>query len=914
MRGEKRKHKTKRPLVWKEELTELPPDAMTTVGGMPPLHKRQNRQGFLVAIVAAAASLVLLSIVSLCLPNLRVSRAELDSTAGLPEGWHKDVDSGGRTYYWNRKLGTSSWTPPTASRTLVAPQPTPKLHDLPWSEYVDKANTQMGWDQMAVPLNQLRRSERRAAQPRTLQSLAPEGGAAEAEGEEEEKKYGDLTPDSGWPHDLIGATGDDTSWIVGMHREPLWTDSMTHACGLTDPCPTGRADRGHGMQMDSNPYNDRRRIFDPYAFGDAYSDPANEKQSSGRNNYPWDPTRDAQFYGKKGADCSNGNLKDDCYERPSMDHLRQQQTVWTKKYNEFASHNVGEQEAKFEQFEAPKKEKSEEVKAAEAKAKEGVMKKDGLQGALLHLPEITDPTPWARSIRTGMLKAEQSVKTGMLHASAEVTATAEKAAYEAGEKKKKAYFIGGEPVLASLDKMVKKVKAAYTSGDAFFSPAHVSELERKFLRANQKRLSGHQAMRAFDSASLRPKKSSTTLLAAIHLPSSTLSEGKLQGTQGAAGKGVKVNSIWESPAQVAAQGLYGSAEAAAEEQQRAQQSVADKKRVAAAKVLASVRETKKAKGPLPLVRDEAIKVAEEAATSAVTLINKVTGKITAAPWEEANIQKGVLRQESTESNLMQLVKEHDDKLLQEASGLSATELKKAMDDANKESKGNKKAVMASKALAPWQQKVAQQGTLKHETVEQNLKSALKAREKMLWKEKTGWRSVKDMKDAEAFADNLEREIKIRRQEEATHPLIPTTASSLLKNQHSKSTRGVSNAQDVKERAKRAAEQRELDKLREGEPLVKALQEEVENDEQSLATEAEQQHLTLKQLREDQGKLNQQLKLEEAISPEHPTKSATTNERATSHGMKNLKKVAGISKIKKTDGTDGDVAMHGLSGA
>jgi hypothetical protein len=27
-----------------------------------------------------------------------------------------------------------------------------------------------------------------------------------------------------------------------------------------------------------------------------------------------------------------------------------------------------------------------------------------------------------------------------------------------------------------------------------------------------------------------------------------------------------------------------------------------------------------------------------------------------------------------------------------------------------------------------------------------------------------------------------------------------------------------------------------------------------------------------------------------------------------------KKVAGISKIKKTDGTDGDVAMHGLSGA
>ena len=77
---------------------------------------------------------------------------------------------------------------------------------------------------------------------------------------------GDVSGDSDWPTDLRGADGDDTSWIVGMHREPLWSDAQTYASGgLTVPAPKGRADHGHGFQRTTNPFSDKRRTFDPYA-------------------------------------------------------------------------------------------------------------------------------------------------------------------------------------------------------------------------------------------------------------------------------------------------------------------------------------------------------------------------------------------------------------------------------------------------------------------------------------------------------------------------------------------------------------------------------------------------------------------------------------------------------------------------
>jgi hypothetical protein len=50
---------------------------------------------------------------------------------------------------------------------------------------------------------------------------------------------------------------DATSWVVGEHRLPQWSDSMTYACGTTTPCRMGDADRGHYFQRDTNPYVDK---------------------------------------------------------------------------------------------------------------------------------------------------------------------------------------------------------------------------------------------------------------------------------------------------------------------------------------------------------------------------------------------------------------------------------------------------------------------------------------------------------------------------------------------------------------------------------------------------------------------------------------------------------------------------------
>ena len=53
-----------------------------------------------------------------------------------------------------------------------------------------------------------------------------------------------------------------------MHREPMWSQAQTGACGTTTPCPLGKADQGHFFERGQNPYVDKREVFDPY--GQAY--------------------------------------------------------------------------------------------------------------------------------------------------------------------------------------------------------------------------------------------------------------------------------------------------------------------------------------------------------------------------------------------------------------------------------------------------------------------------------------------------------------------------------------------------------------------------------------------------------------------------------------------------------------------
>ena len=93
----------------------------------------------------------------------------------------------------------------------------------------------------------------------------------------------DISHPPDWPTDLPGASGSGPSWIVGMHREPLWSDSA-QGCSPFEYCDKGLADRGHKFQRTANPYQDKRRTFDPYA----------QATEEGRKAYPWDPTKDPQ--------------------------------------------------------------------------------------------------------------------------------------------------------------------------------------------------------------------------------------------------------------------------------------------------------------------------------------------------------------------------------------------------------------------------------------------------------------------------------------------------------------------------------------------------------------------------------------------------------------------------------------------
>ena len=94
-----------------------------------------------------------------------------------------------------------------------------------------------------------------------------------------------LTEDA-WPSSLPGAEGSGTSWIAGMHREPMWSQAATGACGSGDACPEGQADRGHFFQRDENPWVDKREVFDAYG----------QQYAHIRDEYPWDPAEDPQKF------------------------------------------------------------------------------------------------------------------------------------------------------------------------------------------------------------------------------------------------------------------------------------------------------------------------------------------------------------------------------------------------------------------------------------------------------------------------------------------------------------------------------------------------------------------------------------------------------------------------------------------
>jgi len=89
----------------------------------------------------------------------------------------------------------------------------------------------------------------------------------------------------------------------------VWRPEQTFACSTTSLCKKGRADVHHTFQADTNPYVDKRRVFD----AEAQLDPNN--QVHGRDAYPWDPTLDPQIWRTAHPHCGDGKLRDECWDR-----------------------------------------------------------------------------------------------------------------------------------------------------------------------------------------------------------------------------------------------------------------------------------------------------------------------------------------------------------------------------------------------------------------------------------------------------------------------------------------------------------------------------------------------------------------------------------------------------------------------
>eukprot|EP00286_Rhodomonas_abbreviata_P024028 CAMPEP_0181302812 /NCGR_PEP_ID=MMETSP1101-20121128/8203_1 /TAXON_ID=46948 /ORGANISM="Rhodomonas abbreviata, Strain Caron Lab Isolate" /LENGTH=1036 /DNA_ID=CAMNT_0023408301 /DNA_START=10 /DNA_END=3120 /DNA_ORIENTATION=+ len=735
----------------------------------------------------------------------------------------------------------------------------PDNDDADWgpdsSESRSSAARQKDWDS-DYPDQQPALEVNTPVQLHPVQQLAPTAApAAEgAEGDDEEKAISDITGYPDWPKDLPGAYGDDTSWIVGEHREPLWSDSMTNGCGLTTPCEKGRADRGHAFQTTYNAFNDKRRTFDPYA----------QATEEGRANYPWDPSKDPKYYGK--ADCSDGVLRDECFEKPTADELDKKKQEWKRKYDEWYT---GKQEGEGEED------------------SDGPVKAKTASQPMLNVP--SEVMPWAKSSIPGL-----------------------------GKKAARGHYAGGEPVASSFKRVVKKVEGDFSAGIQSLSFSHLRELERKFLRARQSRhaalTQGEEEMLAEIQADEHSSSSSSSSSSRVK------KTGAHKQAAAAAAAAQASSSIWESPLAVAAKGLFGGGEDDDKSTATKHATKSQEKLLRAE----SKAEARKGKGPLPPALSDAAALARSAGRGR----DAQAKQSTLQGWQEAVLQKGVMRKETTTDNLEDALKARDDKMLK-ASGLSwsklrsledaASDLEKDLASAHKApmtSKTSKASAVAKPQLKGWEEKEIQKGTLRHESVEQNLKAALGRRELNLLEHKAGWKSPAELEKALTFADNLEAAISTRRTEEKGHPLMPSDARKALKSKEENALKSSSSSSSLASSAalgasKRAAEKGEAEKgeaeegeaeegeaegedstftvrspsaehhkalkaeveeaadrrvvqaMREEMPIVDAYEAQVKDDEEEYEGEMSEEQLTLNKMHRDQAKLTH------AIDLEHP---------------------------------------------
>ncbi|KAJ1484522.1 hypothetical protein T484DRAFT_2504674 [Baffinella frigidus] len=457
-----------------------------------------------------------------------------------------------------------------------------------------------------------------------------------------------------------------------MHREPLWSDAQTYASGgLTVAALKGRADHGHRFQRTTNPFSDKRRTFDPYA----------QATEEGRAEYPWDAFKDPQYYGD--ADCSDGKLTAQCQEKPDQAKLDEKKAEWKQKYDEW--YNPAEEEKK-------------------AAKEEGGAKK-AVGGAMLkHAAEVL---PWARRSYSQFRHSANRMKQA---ADRDIAAIADAGAHQQGT-----HYAGGEPVAASLGRVLKRVQGEVgAEGEMLHLPA-LGDLAHRFLRA--RRPDSEAWLGAAGGARLQ----------------------ELAGVgAGSTGKGGV--SIWETPKQVSHHGLFGLAGAAP-------------KHKAKQALVVPTGKAAKGRGPLPAVQAEAMRVLSE------------------------QHHRGAAR----------AVKDHDAHMLEKVAGLSWSKMASLEDAAEAVEKEINPSVATPKAaktaprraMQPWEEKVLQQGAMRHEGVEANLKHALGRRTVQLLKQKAGWQSEKELLRAEMFATNLEHAIKLRRTEEKKAPLMPADLNAAV---------------------------------------------------------------------------------------------------------------------------------------
>eukprot|EP00961_Rhodomonas_salina_P135267 1819845-Rhodomonas_salina.2 len=94
------------------------PDKGSSVGGTRSRRAvmQRRRQGAVLALalLAGVALSALLSVTTQLVVVPVDDPTVLAERSPLPPHWHASKDSTGKTYYWNRALGTSSWNPPNA--------------------------------------------------------------------------------------------------------------------------------------------------------------------------------------------------------------------------------------------------------------------------------------------------------------------------------------------------------------------------------------------------------------------------------------------------------------------------------------------------------------------------------------------------------------------------------------------------------------------------------------------------------------------------------------------------------------------------------------------------------------------------------------------------------------------------------